>query len=717
MSHVQTVLGPVAPEQIGATDCHEHLFIRGGMPVLRYPDFRLDDYEKIAADAGLFKKAGGDAIVEMSPIDWGRDAAALERLARDTDLHIVAATGFHTTAYYSDIHWIYAYDEEQIARLVCDELQVGMDLYNYNGPLVRRIAARAGAIKVGTGQERFTDIERKLLRVVALAHLRTGAPIITHTHEGALALEQVTFLMDQGVRPSRIAISHMDRRLDLGYHKEVASTGAFLEYDGFTRVDQGLDRSTLRLVIEMCAAGHVGSILLGGDISRQKYWRSYGGGPGLDFVVGGFRAALADAGLPPEDVDAIYVRNPRALLTWSDGAAPGRRQAPATEADDEANVDGRRRGGPGGTLRTVDALVSRGLVTPEDRPALEQLVANFSLAITPDVAALLDGAGPSDPLARQFVPDAAELLVDEREISDPIGDAVHARTAAVIHRYPDRVLLKANHACPVYCRFCFRRETVGRGAERITEADVTEALSYVRAHPEIWEVILTGGDPLILSDRRLHDIFAALHDIEHVQVVRVHTRYPVALPRRITEGLVNAMKGRAAAYVVLHCNHPRELTEDALAACARLIDNGIPMLSQTVLLQGINDDSETLAELMRALVAARIKPYYLHHLDLARGTGHFRTTVAKGQDILRELRGHVSGLCQPTYVLDIPGGYGKVPIGPGYLRPAPSGVAYVVEDYQGRLHEYVDLGEEALEVADAVRSADSSFGRLGEELD
>jgi lysine 2,3-aminomutase len=698
------VLGAVASEAIGPTDSHEHLFIRSGMPVLQSPDFLLTDYEKIATDAAQFKMAGGSAIVEMSPIDWGRDAERLVKLARATGLHIVAATGFHKTTYYPDHHWIHVYTEEDIAKLVCDELEVGMDLYNYSGPLVVQTAARAGVIKVGTRKERFSDTERKLLCVAAMAHLKTGAPIITHTDDGQMALEQIAFLTKLGVNSNRIALSHMDRRIDLTYHKEVASTGAFLEYDALTRVSKGFDKSTLRLIMEMFDAGHIGNILLGGDISRQGYWRSYGGAPGLDFLVGAFRSKLLQAGLPQDALDALYVRNPRALLTWSKGVPTAACEEVDTGHDAKAGGDGALGGDISSArqrtkLHSVTALVSRDLVKPEDAPAIETVASDLPIAITADLAALIMSSAADDPIGRQFVPSVTELNVDERELFDPIGDTVHARTDAVIHRYPDRVLIKVTHVCPVYCRFCFRREEIGPDSDQITEKELGEALAYVRAHSEVWEVILSGGDPLILSNRRLDRLFRALHEIKHVEVIRIHTRYPLADPQRITNELARLLRGRAAVYVVLHCNHPHELTAKARAACDRLIDNGIPMLSQTVLLRGVNDDAETMAQLMRALVRARIKPYYLHHLDLARGTGHFRTTIKKGQDIMRQLRGRVSGLCQPTYVLDIPGGNGKVPIGPSYIQPARSGPAYSVEDYKGREHGYLDLAEGSIEPA------------------
>jgi lysine 2,3-aminomutase len=341
-------------------------------------------------------------------------------------------------------------------------------------------------------------------------------------------------------------------------------------------------------------------------------------------------------------------------------------------------------------VRTIEGLIDRGLAATTDREALATAAEGLPVSITPELLALM-ATDADDPIARQFVPSAAENVVDARELADPIGDATHAPVPGIVHRYPDRVLLTPVHICPAYCRFCFRREKVG-GTDRLTDAQLDAALDYIRSHREIWEVVLTGGDPFVLSDRRLRSLFAVLNSIEHVEVVRVHTRYPVVEPKRITDALAKLMRGRAATYVVVHCNHARELTTEAQAACGRLIDRGIPMLAQSVLLRGVNDDADTLAALMRALVRARIKPYYLHHLDLARGTGHFRTTIAEGQALMRALRGRVSGLAQPSYVLDIPGGHGKVPIGPSYIEPGTAG-AYEVEDYRGGRHDYRDLAE------------------------
>ena len=336
-------------------------------------------------------------------------------------------------------------------------------------------------------------------------------------------------------------------------------------------------------------------------------------------------------------------------------------------------------------LRAIAELSDAQLVKPDRLAALEQVAARYAVAITPAVAGLIDRDDPADPVARQFVPDIRELDLHPQEISDPIGDDAHSPVEGIVHRYPDRVLLKLVNACAVYCRFCFRRETVGPGRGGLSRAALAAALDYIRATPQIWEVILTGGDPLVASPRRLKVVTAELAAIGHVKVIRVHTRLPVAAPEKISAALVRALRTDKATFVVLHANHPRELSQAARAACARFVDAGIPMLSQSVLLRGVNDDAETLGALMRVLVECRIKPYYLHHADLAPGTAHWRTTIGHGQSLMRALHGHYSGLCQPAYVLDIPGGHGKSPIGPSYL----SADGCTIEDFNGRRHTYL----------------------------
>jgi lysine 2,3-aminomutase len=353
------------------------------------------------------------------------------------------------------------------------------------------------------------------------------------------------------------------------------------------------------------------------------------------------------------------------------------------------------------TLRQASELVAEGLAPAQALAELERVAARYAVAVTPAVAELIDSNDPDDPIARQYIPDARELHAQSNERDDPIGDHAHAPVDGIVHRYPDRVLFKLVHVCAVYCRFCFRREMVGPGKETALSREAyTRALDYIRTHDEIWEVILTGGDPLMLSPRRLKEIMTDLAAIDHVRIIRLHTRVPVADPARVSEDMVAALRVKGAStWVALHANHPREFTDAARDACARMIDAGIPMVSQSVLLRGVNDDAVTLTSLMRSFVENRIKPYYLHHGDLAPGTAHLRTTITEGQALMRALRGHVSGLCQPDYVLDIPGGFGKAPIGPDYLVQNPSSERshddvtssesrYRVTDYCGDVHIY-----------------------------
>jgi lysine 2,3-aminomutase len=339
------------------------------------------------------------------------------------------------------------------------------------------------------------------------------------------------------------------------------------------------------------------------------------------------------------------------------------------------------------SIRTPQQLLERGLIEKSDAVALDRVCEEFSLAITDEMAALIDPTDEADPIARQFIPDMRELSIDDAERRDPIGDECFSPVKGVVHRHHDRVLLKPVHICSVYCRFCFRREKVGPDGERnLSAVEVDAAIDYIRAHEEIWEVILTGGDPLILSPRKLGAIVSALVAIAHVKIIRIHTRIPVVDPARIDDAMVAALSVSKPVYIVLHANHAREVTKNAKAAIAKLAFAGFPLLSQSVLLRGVNDSEEALRDLFKTLLENRVKPYYLHHGDLARGTAHFRTTIAEGQRLVRALRADHSGLCQPHYVLDIPGGWGKVPIGPNYLQRSPEGI--VVEDHAARLHGY-----------------------------
>lgn len=338
-------------------------------------------------------------------------------------------------------------------------------------------------------------------------------------------------------------------------------------------------------------------------------------------------------------------------------------------------------------IHSVADLVAAGLIAPERAESLAPVVARYPLAITPALAALIDPADPADPIAKAFIPTPAELDVAPEERADPIGDGAHSPCPGVVHRHPDRLLFSPVLACPVYCRFCFRRAAVGHAHARLTAAETAAALAYIAAHREVWEVILTGGDPLVLGAAEVSELAARLAAIDHVKVVRWHTRLPVVAPERLDAAFVRALNVPGKAVVVaLHADHPRELTAAARAACARLIDAGIVMVSQSVLLKGVNDEVETLAALMRAFVETRIKPYYLHHPDLARGTAHFRVRIEEGIALMRALRGRVSGLCMPHYVLDIPGGFAKVPLDSGSVEKTATG--WRIRDHAGVWHEY-----------------------------
>ncbi|HEY1720170.1 MAG TPA: lysine-2,3-aminomutase-like protein [Magnetospirillaceae bacterium] len=332
-------------------------------------------------------------------------------------------------------------------------------------------------------------------------------------------------------------------------------------------------------------------------------------------------------------------------------------------------------------LHTGTELAAAGAIAPERIAAIDQVAARYAVSVTPALLDVMDAGDATDPIARQFIPDEAELETAPNELHDPIGDLSHSPVKGIVHRYPDRVLLTPLLTCPVYCRYCFRRERVGQ-EKALGAVELEAALDYIRSHDAIWEVILTGGDPLMLPPARIAATIAALNAIPHVRTIRIHSRVPVADPARITPELIAALDGAKPVWLAVHVNHARELSDTARAACTRLAKAGVPLIGQTVLLKGVNDDPATMEALLRAMVETRIKPYYLHHLDLAPGTGHFRTTIDAGQALMKSLRGRVSGLCQPEYVLDIPGGHGKAPIGPVYQDGG------MIEDWQGGRHDY-----------------------------
>lgn len=315
---------------------------------------------------------------------------------------------------------------------------------------------------------------------------------------------------------------------------------------------------------------------------------------------------------------------------------------------------------PSRTLRRVEDLIAAGLASADSRPALEQVAARYAIAVPPALQALI--AAPGDPIARQFIPDPAELITAPHETGDPVADEALSPVPGIVHRYPDRALLKPLLACPVYCRFCFRREQVGPDGGVLGDSALEAAYAYLEAAPGIREVILTGGDPLILSPRRLGTILRRLGSIPHIEVLRIHTRVPVADPSLVTAALAEALDIETPLFLCLHANHASELTPSVGAAIRLLQRRGIPVLGQTVLLAGVNDSETALGELFRAMLRIRIKPYYLHQLDAAPGTARFHVPPERGREILSRLRGHISGTALPTYIFDRPGGLGKIPL-------------------------------------------------------
>jgi lysine 2,3-aminomutase len=306
-------------------------------------------------------------------------------------------------------------------------------------------------------------------------------------------------------------------------------------------------------------------------------------------------------------------------------------------------------------------LASRFAIDPAP---LREVAARYPMRITPYYLDLIEE--PGDAVWRQCVPDARELAPCA-EPADPLSEERLSPVPLVVHRYPDRVLLLASGQCAVYCRFCTRKRKVGCAAMGVSEERLEAALDYIARTPQIRDVIVSGGDPLLLEDDRLERLLQRLRAIPHVEIIRLGSRVPVTLPERITDELCNMLRRYHPLYLNTHFNHPRELTPQAAAACARLADAGLPLGNQTVLLRGVNDSPAVMQELVKRLLKMRVRPYYLHHMDLAAGTGHFRTRIETGLDIIAALRGPVSGLAVPHYVIDAPGGKGKIPLLPEYL--------------------------------------------------
>ncbi|HXE96452.1 MAG TPA: KamA family radical SAM protein [Dongiaceae bacterium] len=325
-------------------------------------------------------------------------------------------------------------------------------------------------------------------------------------------------------------------------------------------------------------------------------------------------------------------------------------------------------------------------ITTEISDDFRAVSARYPVRLTDYYAALIKR--PADAIWKQCMPDVRELE-DRSQCPDPLDEKALSPVPGLIHRYPDRVVLLVSNRCPVYCRFCMRKRLVGNGDAPMGKNELRGALDYIAANPSVHDVILSGGDPLMLDDESLTKILTGLRAIPHVAIIRIGTRVPVTLPERITPDLCALLKRFHPLYVNTHFNHPDEITADSGAACALLADAGIPLGNQTVLLKGVNDSVETMRSLMTGLLAIRVKPYYLHQMDLVRGTAHFRTRVSTGLEIVRGLRGHISGLAVPHYVIDLPGGKGKVAILPDDVEIR--GGTLLLRTYTGERITYQDI--------------------------
>jgi lysine 2,3-aminomutase len=336
------------------------------------------------------------------------------------------------------------------------------------------------------------------------------------------------------------------------------------------------------------------------------------------------------------------------------------------------------------SITTVDELVTRFGIEHIDREAAQQAIDRFNLRLTPDVLQLVQK--PDDPFWRQYVPSPEENEVVDG-IVDSLSEDADSPVPNITHRYPDRVLFLVSPVCAAYCRFCTRRRKVG-DPEKIPLGQFDAAFAYIQEHTEVRDVTLSGGDPLMLSDRRVEYFLAKLRAIPHIEIVRIHTRIPSQLPERITPALCETIKKFHPVFVNVHFNHPDELTPSARAALAMLADAGCPLGSQTVLLKGVNDDPEIMKRLMQELLKCRVRPYYLYQADLVAGAEHFRTSVTKGLEIIRALRGWTSGLAVPHFVIDAPGGGGKIPLLPDYVQ-AFTEREIVLRNYAGKTYRYI----------------------------
>jgi lysine 2,3-aminomutase len=339
--------------------------------------------------------------------------------------------------------------------------------------------------------------------------------------------------------------------------------------------------------------------------------------------------------------------------------------------------------------RTLDQLDRFLILSESERKAILEGGSMLPVGVTPYYLSLVSRQDPTEPLRRTVIPSLEEFQRTPGEADDPLGEDGHSPVPGLVHRYPDRVLFLALDFCSTYCRYCTRSRVVGHGEILPNEARLEQALDYIRQHPQIRDVLISGGDPLALSEDRLDWLLTKLRNIPHIEFIRLGTKMPAVLPQRITPQLCRMLKKHSPLWMSVHFLHPSECTVEAFTACGRLVDSGIPLGSQTVLLKGVNDDVPTMTELVQRLLVMRVRPYYLYQCDPISGSAHFRTTVEKGLEIIEGMRGHTTGYAIPTYVIDAPGGGGKIPLQPNYFL-GRDGDDIVLRNYEGNLYRYTD---------------------------
>jgi lysine 2,3-aminomutase len=340
-------------------------------------------------------------------------------------------------------------------------------------------------------------------------------------------------------------------------------------------------------------------------------------------------------------------------------------------------------------IETVEDLKKHISITPEEEEGIRKCLGTLRMAITPYYLSLIDLSDPNDPIRRQAIPTANELHQSSADLLDPLHEDTDSPVKGLTHRYPDRVLLLVTDQCSMYCRHCTRRRFAGQNDQAVPMEQIDKCIDYVREHTEVRDVLISGGDPLVMSDDRLEHVISELRKIEHVEIVRIGSRTPVVMPQRITPELCAMLKKYHPIWLNTHFNHPKEVTEDSKRACAMLADAGVPLGNQSVLLAGVNDCVYTMKKLMHELVKMRVRPYYIYQCDLSMGLEHFRTPVSKGIEIIEALRGHTSGFCVPTFVVDAPGGGGKTPVMPNYvISQTPRKV--ILRNFEGVITTYTE---------------------------